>query len=302
LRSVDADGNGALTVHPPTAVEGRVAPPRSASVIVCTYEAPRELDLVLAALSRQSRAPDEVLVADDGSGPATQAVIEEWRGRLGAPLRHVRHADIGYRKARIVNEAVRRATGEHLLMLDGDSFPNRHWVADHLDAADGRHVLCGRRVKLGAKLSAAVTRPQVLTGRFDTAFAPELLRSMLTRDTQRWTLGVRLPAPVARVLHPFPRKLMGVNFSLPRTAFVDVNGYDEGWVVYGHEDRDLELRLQRAGWPFRALLNRAVVFHLWHRERERSALAGELLEAAERSTAVRPTRGLVGGVPFDAAT
>jgi GT2 family glycosyltransferase len=281
---------------------GRFAPPRSASVVVCTYEAPRELDLVLAALSRQSRPPDEVLVADDGSGTATQAVIEHWRGRLGAPLRHVRHADIGYRKARIVNEAVRRATGEHLLMLDGDSFPNRHWVADHIRAADGRRVLCGRRVKLGAKLSAVVTRERVLAGRYDSAFAPELLRSVLAGDTRRWTLGLRLPAPVARVLHPLPRKLMGVNFSLPRAAFVDVNGYDEGWVVYGHEDRDLELRLQRAGWPFMALLNRAVVYHLWHRERERSVLARELLAEAERSTAVRPARGLVGSVPFDAAT
>jgi GT2 family glycosyltransferase len=93
---------------------------------------------------------------------------------------------------------------------------------------------------------------------------------------------------------------MGVNFSLPRAAFVDVNGYDEGWVVYGHEDRDLELRLQRAGWPFMALLNRAVVYHLWHPERERTELARELLVAAERSTDVRPSRGLVGSAPFDA--
>ena len=55
-------------------------------------------------------------------------MIERWRGPLGAPLHHVRHADIGYRKARIVNEAVRRAAGEHLLMGDrsskeGDSDP-----------------------------------------------------------------------------------------------------------------------------------------------------------------------------------
>jgi cellulose synthase/poly-beta-1,6-N-acetylglucosamine synthase-like glycosyltransferase len=228
-------------------------------------------------------------------------VIKEWEQRLGAPLHHLRHADIGYRRARIVNEAVRRAQGEHLLMLDGDSFPHRHWVADHVSAANGRVVLCGRRVKLGARLSAAVTREQVLAGKFDSAFGADLLRSRLTGDTQRWTLALRLPATVARVLHPFPRKLMGVNFSLPRAAFVDVNGYDEGWVVYGHEDRDLELRLQRAGWPLRALLNRAIVYHVWHREREQSSLARELLEAAERSTAVRPVRGLVGSTPFDAA-
>lgn len=282
--------------------QGRVpasrTPPRTASVIVCTYESPRELDLALAALSRQTRVPDEVLVADDGSGPATRALIDGWKAR-GMAVQHVRHEDVGYRKARIVNEAVRRSKGEHLLMLDGDSFPHPRWVEDHLAVADGRTVLCGRRVKLGPQLSAELTREQVLAGAFDSAFAPALVRSRLARDTRRWTLAVRLPSPVARMLHPRPRKLMGVNFSLPRAAFEDVNGYDEAWVVYGHEDRDLELRLQRAGWPFRAVLNRAVVFHVWHPERARTAESQALLAAAEASAVIRPARGLVGGVPFD---
>jgi len=274
----------------------------SISVIVVTYEAPRELDLVLAALSRQSRRPEEVFIADDGSGAPTRTVIESWSERLGAPLHHVHQRDVGYRKARIVNEAARRARGERLLMLDGDSFPHRDWVADHCSAAGPRAVLCGRRVKLGPDISPRITQGEVLAGVYDSAFARPLLRSKLAGDTERWSLGMRLPALLARVLHPRPRKLMGVNFSLPRAAFFDVNGYDEGWVVYGHEDRDLELRLQRAGWPFRALLNRGIVYHLWHREREKSELTRELLAQAERSTAKRCERGLIGAEPFDPNT
>lgn len=271
-------------------------------MIVATYEAPRALELVLCALARQTRPADEVLIADDGSGEATRAVIEGWRERLGVPLVHVHQRDLGYRKARIVNEAVRRARGEHLIFLDGDSFPHREWVADHLRAADGRTILCGRRVKLGPEFSATVRVEDVAAGRFDSAFDPALLKSRLKRDTQRWSLGVRLPTPLARLLHPRPRKLMGVNYSLPRAAFVAVNGYDEAWVVYGCEDRDLELRLLRAGWPFKALLNRAVVYHLWHQERERSELTLKLLREAEESTATRCGRGLEGPEPFDPET
>jgi len=270
------------------------------SVVVCTYEAPRELDLVLAALSRQTRAPDEILVADDGSKSPTRDVVEEWRGRIAAPVVQVRQADIGYRKARIVNEAVRRSTGDHLLMLDGDSFPHRAWVEDHMAAADGRTVLCGRRVKLGPRLSPTLSRGDVLEGRFDSVFSYRLLMSSIHGDTKRLSLGIRLAGPLARALHPRPRKLMGVNFSLPREAFFEVNGHNEAWTVYGHEDRDLELRLLSAGWPFRALLNRAIVFHMWHAEREKTEKTRELLRQAETSGDARCEAGLVGSEPFDA--
>lgn len=269
------------------------------SVVVCTYEAPRELELVLAGLSRQVVAPSEVWIADDGSGPATRAVVEAWAPRLSFPLRHVRQADRGYRKARIVNEAVRRSRGEHLVFLDGDSFPHPYWIADHLGAADGRRVLCGRRVKLGPRLSAHIGVDDILAGRFDSPFRRRLLASALRGDSERLALGLRLPAPVARLLHPRARKLMGVNFSLPRAAFEEVNGYDEDWTLYGHEDRDLELRLLRAGRRLFPLLNRAVVFHLWHPERAKTERTRELLAAAEASDAIRCQHGLVGSPPFE---
>lgn len=276
--------------------------PSRASVIVCTYRQARELDLALAALSRQSQAPHEVLVADDGSGDRTRDVVEHWRARCEFPIEHVWQVDNGYRKARIVNEAARRSTGEHLVFLDGDSFPHRHWVRDHMASADGRTVLCGRRVKLGPRISPSVTRDDIEAGRFDTVLSPMLLKSGLSGDTKRLPLGVRLPRPVARIFHPRPRKLMGVNFSLPREAFVYVNGYDETWTVYGHEDRDLELRLIRAGVPRSPVLNRAVVFHLHHEERPKSHRTRELIHAAERAEHVQCAIGYAQMEGFDPAT
>ncbi len=61
---------------------------------------------------------------------------------------------------------------------------------------------------------------------------------------------------------------MGCNFSLPRTAFEAVNGYEEDWPGMPYwEDWDLEVRLRKAGRTFRPILNAAVVFHLHHSER-----------------------------------
>lgn len=260
------------------------------SVVVTTYNAPRELDLVLCGLARQTLPPDEILVADDGSGEEAARRIAGWRAELPA-LIHVRHADRGYRKSRIVNRAVRRSTGDHLLFLDGDAVPHSRWVADHVRAADGQRVLCGRRVKLGPRISAALDPDAVRAGRLEELFGP-VLRSVLSGDTHRFLLGLRLPPLLARLCHPRARKLMGVNFSLPRGAFEAVNGYDEAWEIPWREDRDLELRLRRAGYPFFPLLNRAVVYHLHHAIQPFGPESRAVNETIESRTLVRCKKGL----------
>jgi glycosyltransferase involved in cell wall biosynthesis len=53
----------------------------SLAVIVSTYNNPRALNLVLTGLERQTRPPQEVLIADDGSGAETAALIESWTRR-----------------------------------------------------------------------------------------------------------------------------------------------------------------------------------------------------------------------------
>ena len=270
----------------------------SVSVIICTYQAPRELDFALCGISRQSVLPDEVLIADDGSGEQTKQVVERWQSELPCTLVHCWHVDKGYRKARIVNEAVRQSTGDQLIFLDGDSFPHPHWVADHVRAhADGR-ILCGRRVKLGPVFSEELTRERILGGEFD-GIGVSLLVSALRRDTKRLGLGIRIPQPLVRLFHPRSRRLMGVNFGLGREAFYAVNGLNEQWTVYGREDYDLQLRLKRAGFEFYPLLNRGIVYHLFHEERVRSAEALALTAAQEDSDGIRCEVGVEAESGFD---
>src|SRR5215470_6922982 len=87
--------------------------PDLVSVIVTTYNREDALAAVLAALSRQSDRGFEVIVADDGSTPATAAVVDGWRARLGVPLGHVWHADRGFRAAEIRNRAIIACRGDY---------------------------------------------------------------------------------------------------------------------------------------------------------------------------------------------
>ena len=81
------------------------------SVIVSTYNREDALDAVLRALSRQTDRHFEIIIADDGSGPATGRVIGKWAGTAALPVRHVWHEDRGFRLADIRNRGIQASAG-----------------------------------------------------------------------------------------------------------------------------------------------------------------------------------------------
>jgi glycosyltransferase involved in cell wall biosynthesis len=259
---------------------------RTLSVVVTTYNAPRALGCVLAGLSRQSVAPLEILVADDGSTGETASCIEYWRPLLPAPLHHVRHEDKGYRKATIVNKTMLQAHGDYAAFLDGDTIPHRHWVKDHLERSRPNRVLCGRRGRLGPEITPTITPEFVVAGGLEEWFGP-VGRSARARDSRKLARSIRLPFVVSWAIGLKPRKLMGCNFSLPRAAFVAVNGYDEEFDVYWGEDRDLGERLRNSGMRMVPIINRACVWHLHHTE---SRMSPELHALRNAKIALRRTR------------
>ncbi|MEM8883993.1 MAG: glycosyltransferase [Planctomycetota bacterium] len=234
--------------------------PWSPSVVVATYNAPWELDLVLTGLARQSVLPREIRIADDGSTEETRALLDRWRLRLPVPLHHHWQEDRGFGKSAIVNATVAACDSDYLCFLDGDTIPHRHWLKDHLFHARKRRVLCGRRVRLGPDITPRVRRDWVQSGELEKWFG-EVSRS---GDARNYGRGLRLPFWIAFILRLRGRKLMGCNFSLPRASFVKVNGYDEEFDEFGGEDYDLGLRLANAGFRMTPLINRGCAYHLYH--------------------------------------
>ena len=242
------------------------------SVIVSTFNQPHELELVLCSLNMQEVTPLEILIADDGSTSETSEIIKMWSKKSKVPIKHVWHEDIGNRKSKINNKAVSESTGNYLLFIDGDSIPHRFWVNDHITSARQDTVLCGRRVRLGPKISSEINLAYVQSRKLESVVGP-LLTSSLQRDTNRYLLGIRLPKGLARCFHPKERRLMGVNFSLHKTLFEQVGGYNEfGGELYEttenvREDALLEIQLLKAGVIRYPLINRGIVYHLFHHER-----------------------------------
>ena len=232
----------------------------SLSVIVSTYNNPRALALVLAGLERQTRPPQELLVADDGSGAETRGLIEAWARRLSYPLRHVWHPDEGFRKCRILNQAILAARGEYLVFFDGDCVPSAHCLAVHAARAAVNRYVSGGKVLLGPRSSAALDEMAVRHGVLDRPG-----RWWLDVAKKRRLLVSRVPG-LRDLLDRNVRRppgWRGENASTWAVHARAVGGFDERF-TYGYEDADFGQRLLLAGVIGVSVRYTAPVYHLDH--------------------------------------
>jgi glycosyltransferase involved in cell wall biosynthesis len=242
-----------------------VAYPVRSSIIVTTYNWPSALDLVLESALHQSAGPFEVLVADDGSAEPTADLVRSFVPRFearGIVLRHVWHPDRGFRVAEIRNRALAAATGEYVLLVDGDCVLHPDFVRSHLAFARPGAFVQGTRVLLSRE-----TTTQAIARR-RTRFNP------LGRGLRNRLNALSLPA-LSRVVPSPSDPLRGVrscNMGMWRNDAIRVNGFDERFVGWGREDSEFVARLVRAGLRRRKLKFGGVMYHLWHAEQPRDAL------------------------------
>lgn len=67
------------------------------------------------------RRPEEVLLADDGSGDETRVAFELWARAQSFRSDHVMQENEGFRRSWILNEAIARTRRDYRVFLDGRS-------------------------------------------------------------------------------------------------------------------------------------------------------------------------------------
>ena len=227
------------------------------SLIISTYNWPEALSLSLQSIMRQSRMPDEIIVADDGSRDETRELIERFAASSPVPLRHVWHEDKGFRKAIIFNRSVAVATGDYIIEIDGDIVVGENFVKDHLRVAEPGTFVCGSRVIIGEELSKKVlSRPLNIPSMWARGLHNRL--NAMRSGLLSWLMSHK-PAKVCR----------GCNVAYWRSDFIAVNGYNEDMKGWGSEDAELYIRLCNSGLRPRALKHRALAYHIYHREASR---------------------------------
>jgi glycosyltransferase involved in cell wall biosynthesis len=228
------------------------------TVAIITYNWPGALERVLESLARQTRLPDEVIVTDDGSTDETRRVVERVASTFPVRLVHLWQPDDGARMSRARNRAIAAATGDYVIILDGDMVAEPHFVADHEAFAMRGCYVQGSRVLS----DEALTRRMLADGSVRaTFFTPGIERR---RHTLRMPLLARWYAKPGQKT----RGIKSCNMGFWREDLLALNGFNEGMTGWGREDTELVTRAFHAGLLRRDLRFSALATHLYHRTRK----------------------------------
>ncbi|MHB8949993.1 MAG: glycosyltransferase [Rhodoferax sp.] len=235
--------------------------------IVLTYNRPDALLQVLRGLASQCGEQHEVIIADDGSSRASIEAMQKGMPSFRCSVRHVWHPDTGFTASRARNLAAGSSAADYLVFMDGDCIPGPRFVGAHAALSETGFFLNGSRVLLSEHLTKLI-----LTNEVD-------LNKVRWNDWLRW----RLTGDANKLIHllhwldaPFRedkvfhwKKIRSCNFGVWRRDFLRVNGFDESFQGWGHEDADIVLRLHNAGLQRKNGFCATEVYHLWHRENSR---------------------------------
>ncbi|MFD0667483.1 glycosyltransferase [Ramlibacter sp. MAHUQ-53] len=238
--------------------------------VIVTYNRSDALLAVLRALAPQCQAGDVIVVADDGSRPEHVRAVAEGAPAAACPVLHLWHPDQGFTAGRARNLgalAAREAGADYIVFMDGDCVPHAGFAAMHRALAQPGAFVNGSRVLLSERLTA-----RVLAGELDltTLGLVQSLRLRLAGDLNKLAHLVQWPGLAGRRERSFRwRGIRSCNFGLWWDDLAAVNGFDETFSGWGHEDADLVLRLHNQGLVRKNGHLATEVFHLWHREASR---------------------------------
>lgn len=232
------------------------------SVIFTTYNSTAWLEKVLWGWEQQTDKNFELVIADDGSRSETAELIDTFLTRKKLDIKHIWHEDDGFQKCKILNKALLAASGEYIVMSDGDCIPRNDFLKVHREQAQKGYFLSGGYFKLPMSVSKSITEEDVITGRcFETSWLKQ----------QGLKLGYRavklnsgpIQAFMLNTLIATRKTWNGHNASCFKEDAFRVNGFDER-MKYGGLDAEFGGRLENAGLKVKRIRYNAICLHLDH--------------------------------------
>jgi glycosyltransferase involved in cell wall biosynthesis len=251
------------------------------SVVITTYNRPDALEAVVEACFLQDDKNFEIIIADDGSTANTRDCIERLAARSPVPLTHVWQPDDGFRAAMARNRGTLAATGDYIIFLDGDCVPQRDFIRRHRALAQPGFLVSGSRILLSQRLTERALREHIDVAGMKVG---ERLRHRLAGDMNKVIQTMLRWPDLGRVRRKFSwRRIKSCNLAVWKSDLVKVNGFDESFTGWGHEDSDLVVRLFHAGVLRKDGALATEVLHLWHREAQRDQESSNRKVVLERA-------------------
>jgi len=212
-----------------------------AAVVSAVYNEEKQIGLLLESLLTQTRAPDEILLVDDGSTDQTAWVIE-CCARHYPQVRLIRNTNQGPAASR--NIAWRAAQSDIVIFTDGDCIPDHDWV---------EKLLAGFVAADEAAVPRSINRSEAEIGDVPTTVNQKEKQVGAIAGTYR-TLNHEsiLARFVGYEIDWRYRKVRGAvdahgsyNLAIRKQVLEEMGGFDTSYKAPSGEDWDLTYRISR---------------------------------------------------------
>lgn len=234
----------------------------SISVILSTYNAVDWLEKTLWGYQVQNTTDFEVIIADDGSGPETKELLDQFSEDFPVPIIHVWQEDDGFQKSRILNKAILACNADYILMSDGDCIAKNDFVELHISHKEKGCFLSGGYFKLPMNISKDITKESIVSQRcFEINWLKDKGLKSSFKNNKLTATGTK--SKILNYLTPTNASWNGHNASGWKKDILEVNGFDER-MQYGGQDRELGERLINSGIKSKQIRYTAICVHLDH--------------------------------------
>lgn len=270
--------------------------PKKVSVILSTYNRPKALFIVLSCLCLQDDDKFEIIVADDGSDVRTAEVVKTIQTSYpNRPIQHVWQEKKGFRLARIRNLAVKKATGDYLVFLDGDCVPPPDFIKNHRSLAETGWAVYGQRILASENYTKSLeTVSEVLCDHNFWKFN-NFVSLYIHHNINRVLPILSFKGNSWRKLKPhnWPN-IRGCNWAIWVNDYLAINGSDETFEGWGAEDKDVAVRLINSGIRLKDGRYKSFVLHLWHpfASRERNSEQTNIVNSRFANKTIFPNKGI----------
>ena len=228
------------------------------SLIIAYYKNIPALELIFESLKLQTFHDFEVIIAEDDNADETILFLEQCRQTYRFPIMHVSHEDCGFRKNKILNDAIKITEGEKLVFIDGDCILHRKFLEMYNLNIKRDAYYYARRVMLSERMSNKLLSTKNVKN--------ISLISLLFSGSSEIAQGIFFPYRPATPKED--REIWGCNWGVLKEYVIRVNGYDEDYnLPCCGEDNDIGWRLQGIGLKLISLKHKTIQYHLYHKLR-----------------------------------
>lgn len=259
------------------------------SIVITIYDKYDYLYCVLNSLKIQSYKNFEVIIAEDCEKKEMLERLNKWKNEFNFKIKHISQEDIGFRKNKILNKALKICEGKYIIIIDGDCFLHKKFLENYIKYfLKGYEVVFGRRCEMSEKLSNKILD---LKGNYKIK-----LTDLIFPYSKAWTECIYLP--FFKEIKKRKLRLLGSNMGFTRDIIFKINGFNEDYEGAGiGEDTDLQWRFLAINTKYIAVKNKLIQYHLYHgrANRQNSIKGEEILKKTQKNNEWFTKNGLKKG-------